>query len=70
MTIERTFKVSGMMCSGCVANVEKGLKVSKGVKSAIADLDGGTVTVVYDEASTSPGAIQAVVCGLGYDLQL
>ncbi len=65
---EETFKIEGMMCQGCVKTVENGLKATKGVKSVCADLSTSTVTITYDEQSTSTSALYSVVEGLGYKL--
>lgn len=59
-----------MMCQGCVNSIETGLRVTKGVKRAVADLDTGEVHITYDETKTKPEAIAEVIDGLGFSTQL
>ena len=59
----RTFKVDGMMCNHCRANVEKTLQAMEGVDEVMVDLASGTATVKGDV--TDKAIIEAVV-GIGY----
>lgn len=60
-----TFSVDGMMCEHCKAHVEKALLDIKGVKSASADLDSKSVTVVAKD-SVSVETLKAAVIAAGY----
>ena len=60
-----TFSVEGMMCNNCKAHVEKALAELKGVKSAEADLDTKSVTVVCKE-SLSDEKLKDAVKAAGY----
>ncbi len=60
-----TFSVEGMMCNNCKAHVEKALAELKGVKSAEADLDAKSVTVVCKEA-LSEEKLKDAVKAAGY----
>ncbi len=60
-----TFSVEGMMCEHCKAHVEKALLDVKGVKSASADLDSRSVTVVAKE-SVSDETLKSAVTAAGY----
>lgn len=60
-----TFGVEGMMCKNCKAHVEKALNETKGVKSAVADLETKMVTVVVKE-SVSEETLKAAVVAAGY----
>ena len=60
-----TFSVDGMMCEHCKAHVEKALLDVKGVKSATADLDSRSVTVVATDSVTVE-TLKAAVIAAGY----
>jgi Cu+-exporting ATPase len=57
--------VEGMMCGHCSARVEAALTAVSGVKSAKADLEAKTVTVVAD-AKVKEAALAAAVIAAGY----
>lgn len=61
--MENTFKIEGMMCSHCKANVERTLASVEGVTSVEVDLAAGTARIegVYD-----PRQIVTAVQELGY----
>lgn len=63
-----TFGVEGMMCKNCKAHVEKALSETKGVKSAVADLESKTVTVVAKD-SVSEDTLKAAVIAAGYQVK-
>ncbi len=46
---KKTFKVQGMSCASCAANIEKSLYKVKGVKKATVNFASKTAQVVYDE---------------------
>lgn len=64
--ITHTFTVNGMSCSHCTARVEKALTEMKGVKSAKADLEGKSVTVIASESVTLD-SLKATVNSLGFE---
>ena len=59
----RTFKVDGMMCNHCRANVEKTLKNLEGVEEVTVDLAAGIATV---KGEVSDEAIIKAIDGIGY----
>lgn len=65
---KETFYVAGMSCAGCATNVEVTLSKQEGVKEAKVNFASSTVLVEYDEARTSPQALQKAVQAAGYDL--
>ena len=67
----KTFKVNGMKCVHCKANVENALKALNGVVSAEANLEDANVTVEYDESKVNPSEIKGAVDNSGrYELSL
>lgn len=60
----RVFKVNGMMCNHCRANVEKTLKGMQGVDELNVDLAAGTATVKGDATDE---AIIAAITEIGYE---
>ena len=60
--------VKGMMCKMCVAHVEKALMAVKGVASAKADLEAGTVTVEAS-AKVSTDTLKNAVTAAGYTVE-
>ena len=62
--MENVFKVKGMNCSHCKANVERAAKSVEGVTSAEADIAGGTLRVEGDAAAER--IIEAVTAA-GYE---
>jgi copper chaperone CopZ len=61
-----TMNVTGMRCGGCVTKLELALNRIIGVDNVDISLASGEVTVVYDEARTSPSALQAGVIRTGF----
>ncbi|HID72423.1 TPA: copper-translocating P-type ATPase, partial [Candidatus Micrarchaeota archaeon] len=49
MLMKKKIAVSGMHCASCALNIEKRLKNTKGVKSAMVNFSTGTATVEFDE---------------------
>lgn len=60
----RTFKVTGMMCAHCQANVQRGLESLEGVNSVIVDLGKSTARIAGSAASE---AVIARIRSLGYE---
>ena len=63
-----TFGVEGMMCKNCKAHVEKALMETKGVKTAVADLEAKSVTVTV-KASVAEDTLKDAVTKAGYKVQ-
>ncbi len=61
-----TMNVTGMSCGGCINKIELALNRIVGVDNVQASLASGEVTVVYDEAQTSPTALEERVIGTGF----
>lgn len=64
MNMTREFKVKGMMCGHCQANVERGLAALEGVTAVVVNLASGTVRV---EGTATDEAIRACIERLGYE---
>ncbi len=60
---KRVFKVDGMMCNHCRANVEKALQSLQGVDNVAVDLAAGTATVT---GSATDEAIVSAITAIGY----
>lgn len=60
----KEYKIKGMMCVHCQANVEKNLAAIEGVKSVKVDLKSG---VAYVEGDVAPEVIIAKIEQLGYE---
>lgn len=61
--MKRTFKVSGMKCTGCVGNVTKSLESLEGVSVAEVQLDSGLALV---EGDVPPEQITEALASAGY----
>ncbi|MEC0231851.1 copper ion binding protein [Paenibacillus alba] len=61
-----TLKVAGMSCGHCVNSVEGAVK-KLGALGKV-DLNGGSVTVDFDEAKVSLDAIKEAIEEQGYDV--
>lgn len=61
-----TLNVQGMSCGHCVNSVEGAVK-NLGA-SATVDLAKGSVTIAYDESTTSLAAIKEAIEDQGYDV--
>lgn len=67
--MKKIFKVSGMKCCHCAANVENSLKALCGVNNAVASLADNTVTVDFDESIVNAEDFKHAVESAGhYDL--
>ena len=64
MTAQITSK--RIMCGGCAANVTKALSGLAGVKSVNVDVPTKTVTVEFDETTTSVAALRETMATAGY----
>ena len=60
---KKQFKVDGMMCNHCRANVEKNIKVLQGVENVEVDLASGIAVV---EGNVSDEEVIKAIEGIGY----
>lgn len=65
--MKREYKIGGMMCGHCKANVERNIATIAGVKNVTVDLPGG---VAYVEGDQNPDDVIALVQSLGYTCRL
>ncbi len=65
-TVETKFKVSGMTCASCSANVERILRKQSGVASASVNLPMEKASVTYDPALITPKQMEEAIIGIGY----
>ncbi|NLO97075.1 MAG: heavy metal translocating P-type ATPase [Peptococcaceae bacterium] len=65
--IEQRFRVTGMTCSACSANVEKSVSMLNGVKEVSVNLLSNSMSVVYDENILDEQAIVQAVRNAGYN---
>ena len=65
-----TLPVEGMTCASCVARVEKALKTTGGIESAIVNLATEKVTVSFDASKADMDEMSKAVENAGYKLVL
>ncbi len=65
--LKTVYKVKGMMCPHCQANVQKGLESLAGVEEVVVDLGNSTAEVAGDIA---PDDVVAKIRALGYEAEL
>ena len=61
-----TLKIDGWHSKGDAYKTEQAVREVKGVKSAEADVRGKQITVNFDDAQASAGAIQKAISDAGY----
>jgi copper chaperone CopZ len=59
-------RVTGMTCGHCQAKVERALKETGGVYSAIVDLQLGQAEIDFEDDAATPGQLVAAVEKAGY----
>ena len=64
-TMEKTFKVEGMMCPHCEAHVKNALEALDGIQSAVADHKAGLVTVTLGN-DVADAVIEDTIKAQGY----
>jgi mercuric ion binding protein len=64
--VTATYKVSGMTCDACAANIQTSVGAIDGVVSAQVSFEDGTAEVTYDPEQVQPEAIEAAVQHMGY----
>ena len=62
--MKKEFKINGMMCNHCQANVERNLAKVKGVKAVTVDLALG---VAYVEGDFDASEVIEMIKSIGYD---
>lgn len=62
--MQNTYRIKGMMCNHCKANVEKNLALVEGVTAVRVDLAQG---VAYVDGAADPEAVIAAIGQLGYE---
>ena len=67
-TVKKTYRVAGMHCAGCAANIEKVLSRRQGVASAAVNFAASTVLVEYDPGVVSVDQLRETVENAGFDL--
>jgi len=68
---KKVFRVNGMKCAHCKANVENAVKSLIGVNSAVADLKENSMMVEYDADSVKAEDLKKAVENSGrYELEL
>jgi|SRR5690625_2240976 len=63
-----SFEVDGV-CSMCKERIEKAAVRTKGVKSAIWDVNSHMISVIYDERKTDLNKIKQKIADVGHDTQ-
>ena len=66
--MKKTFKVNGMMCEHCKANVEKALNTIQSIKETEIDLESKNVTI-SSECEISNDEIKEVIENAGYSVE-
>ena len=61
-----TIEVDGV-CMMCKARIEKGAIKTKGVKSAVWNIDSRQLSLIFDERKTDIATIEKNVAGVGHD---
>jgi len=63
-------RVTGMSCGHCQAKVERALKSTAGVYSAVVDLGSGEADIDFEDDSVTTGQLVAAVEHAGYKAKL
>lgn len=61
-----TFKIEGMHCDGCAANIQSILERNAGVQKAFASFKDGEARVLYDSDAVTEEQLVAVIEHSGY----
>ena len=68
--MKKSFKVTGMSCANCVANVEKAVRKINGIEEVNVNLVEELMLVSFDENKTDTLAIEEAVRKAGYGAEL
>ncbi len=63
-----TMQLEQLVCPTCAQKIETALKNAPGVESVAVLFNSSKAKVQYDEETTEPDALAAVVRNLGYDV--
>ncbi len=66
--MEKTFRVEGMSCGGCVASVERAVTALPGIEAVSVMLAEKQATVRFDDAKVDAATIRAAIEDAGYDV--
>ena len=61
-------KVEGMTCGGCVKSIQNALNGRKGVDTAVADLEAGTVAIEFDGKLIQRSTLEQAIVDAGFDV--
>ena len=61
-----TFKIEGMHCDGCAANIQSVLERHAGVQKAVASFKEGEARILYDSKAVTEEQLLAVIENSGY----
>ncbi len=61
-----TFKVEGMHCDGCAANIQSLLERNAGVQKAVASFKEKEARILYDPTAVTEEQLVAVIENSGY----
>ncbi|MDO8504739.1 MAG: heavy metal translocating P-type ATPase [Candidatus Liptonbacteria bacterium] len=64
---KKTFDIKGMHCASCVGVIERSLKKTPGVKSAVVNLATEKATVAYDPEKVMEADLMSAVKNVGYE---
>ena len=62
------FKIEGMHCDGCAANIQSILERKAGVQKAIATFKEGEARILYDSNAVTEEQLVAVIENSGYQV--
>jgi len=63
-----TFKIEGMHCDGCAANIQSLLERKAGVQKAVASFKEGEVRILYDSNAVTEEQLVAAIENSGYQV--
>lgn len=69
MTKKISMKIEGMSCSSCANRLEKAINKLEGIEQGNVNFATEMLTVVYDEAKTSPVAVELAVEKAGFKVR-
>ena len=63
-----TFKIEGMHCDGCTANIQSILERKSGVQKAVASFKEGEARILYDSNAVTEEQLVAAIENSGYQV--
>ena len=61
-----TFKIEGMHCDGCAANIQSLLERKAGVQKAVASFKEGEARILYDSSAVTEEQLVTAIENSGY----